>query len=282
MPDLRPLRTHEADLRQIETDLQRQAHARYTQLRVDLLDLLQHRGLPALLSQLPFLVQAARRDLERSYLQAGGTIVQQSQAAALDDLTRLAQLLDQPPPRMVPTPSPLLAIGAAQALDWLASLHGLMLIEARSLPPTTDPPLIVSRLLAPDLQAGRASLWRSGVSLLDVALTRFVWQLANHTRLTMYQQAQPPGPAPYHKQVIAAIDRRTTSCCLAAHGQIAALDQPFRLTGTPRYADRLLQPPFHARCRTSLVLYHPIMEQHGPTTADLRQRAQAEQERRSS
>lgn len=60
---------------------------------------------------------------------------------------------------------------------------------------------------------------------------------------------------PFRKQAVAALDNRTTDCCLRVHGQIQDLDNPFELTGTPRYADHLDGPPFHGYCRTSTVLY---------------------------
>ncbi len=59
------------------------------------------------------------------------------------------------------------------------------------------------------------------------------------------------------KQAIAALDSRTTDCCLRVHGQIQPFDKPFQLTGTPRYADKLDWAPFHDYCRTSIVLYSP-------------------------
>ena len=51
-------------------------------------------------------------------------------------------------------------------------------------------------------------------------------------------------------QAVAAIDERTTDCCLRVHGQVQPLDKPFRLTGTPRYADEKAHPPFHWYCRS--------------------------------
>lgn len=60
---------------------------------------------------------------------------------------------------------------------------------------------------------------------------------------------------PFKKQAVAALDNRTTNCCLEVHGQIQDLDKPFKLTGTPRYADELDNAPFHNFCRTSTVLY---------------------------
>lgn len=49
----------------------------------------------------------------------------------------------------------------------------------------------------------------------------------------------------FRKQAIAVIDHRTTDCCLRVHGQVQRLDRPFRLTGEPRYADEVMEPPFH-------------------------------------
>lgn len=57
----------------------------------------------------------------------------------------------------------------------------------------------------------------------------------------------------WDKQVIAAIDERTTDCCLNAQGQVVPYEADFKLTGTPRYADELPWTPFHDYCRTSVV-----------------------------
>lgn len=59
----------------------------------------------------------------------------------------------------------------------------------------------------------------------------------------------------FRKQAIAAIDMRTTDCCLRVHGQIQPFDSPFKLTGTPRFANEMDWPGFHWWCRTSAVLY---------------------------
>jgi len=61
--------------------------------------------------------------------------------------------------------------------------------------------------------------------------------------------------AVFMKQAVAALDARTTDCCLRVHGQIQELDEPFHLTGTPRFADEMDWPGFHWYCRTSGVLY---------------------------
>jgi hypothetical protein len=61
----------------------------------------------------------------------------------------------------------------------------------------------------------------------------------------------------FRKQAVAALDARTTDCCLRVHGQVVDLKSKFHLTGEPRYADYLDSPPFHWYCRTSQILYLP-------------------------
>ena len=56
------------------------------------------------------------------------------------------------------------------------------------------------------------------------------------------------------RQAVAAIDDRTTDCCLRVSGQTAPLNGEFKLTGTPRFADTMDAPPFHNHCRTALAL----------------------------
>jgi len=60
----------------------------------------------------------------------------------------------------------------------------------------------------------------------------------------------------FMRQLIAAIDEKTTDCCLRAHGQVVAMDEPFHLTGTPRYGNELMRPPFHDYCRSSQALVY--------------------------
>lgn len=82
----------------------------------------------------------------------------------------------------------------------------------------------------------------------------------------------------FMKQAIAGIDERTTDCCLRVHGQVQPIDKPFELRGTPRYADKVQNPPFHNYCRTSTALY---MEQWDDgLTEQMRQAARLETEAR--
>lgn len=61
-------------------------------------------------------------------------------------------------------------------------------------------------------------------------------------------------PDDFLRQAVAAIDERTTDCCLRVHGQVVGMREDFVLTGTPRFAERLRNPPFHEYCRSSVCL----------------------------
>jgi hypothetical protein len=83
----------------------------------------------------------------------------------------------------------------------------------------------------------------------------------------------------FYKQAIAAIDKRTTDCCLRVNGQTQPIDKPFKLTGTPRYADEIDNPPFHNYCRTAEALVL-VEDANDNLTRELREKARRELERR--
>lgn len=84
----------------------------------------------------------------------------------------------------------------------------------------------------------------------------------------------------FKKQVVADFSGRTTETCLRANGQVQDLDDKFRLTATPRYADQLDWTPFHWWCRSSIVLYQEEFD--FDITNDLQQKSQGELDRRFS
>lgn len=60
--------------------------------------------------------------------------------------------------------------------------------------------------------------------------------------------------SPFLRQAIAALDSRTTDCCLRVHGKTVEINKPFHLAGFPHYASEMDAPPFHWYCRTSVAL----------------------------
>ena len=85
----------------------------------------------------------------------------------------------------------------------------------------------------------------------------------------------------FKRQAIAAIDERTTDTCLRVHGQVVGMTDPFKLTGTPRYADEVPAPPFHDYCRTAVVLVRNE-DVNDRTTNLMRDAARAEINARAS
>jgi len=113
-------------------------------------------------------------------------------------------------------------------------------------------------LMAPGSVLRTAARWLAG--LLDRARSGWIELLERahleRERLDLAREWGVPErllqeDAIWYKQVCAVIDQKTTECCLRAHGQAVPLDQPFRLTGSPRYADEQEKPPFHDYCRST-------------------------------
>lgn len=70
-----------------------------------------------------------------------------------------------------------------------------------------------------------------------------------------YVSATERDPGTQMKQAIAALDERTTDCCLQVHGQVVDWGGRFQLRGTPRLADEMEWAPFHYNCRTAITMY---------------------------
>jgi hypothetical protein len=112
----------------------------------------------------------------------------------------------------------------------------------------------------------------------ELMVRRAVIQANNNARQIFIDRAaeQVPGLA---RQVVARIGGDTTKLCLRAHGQIQPIGKPFELSSGPPdpFQRKMMAPPFHWNCRTSVVPYHPRFEQTSSlTTADMITAAQAE------
>jgi hypothetical protein len=120
---------------------------------------------------------------------------------------------------------------------------------------------IVQRLLAAELGPEGASFFRRGALSMELFSRRAVIDSNNASRQLVYERAKEVIPE-MQKQAVAVVQPGvTTECCLRVHGQIQPIDQPYRLTGQPRFADEMMFPAFHWRCRSSSVAYHPLYDQ---------------------
>lgn len=122
---------------------------------------------------------------------------------------------------------------------------------------------------------GKASVFKRGMNSAELMARRSVIEANNNSKLISLERGAELAPG-LQKQVVAHLGTDTTDTCLKAHGQIQNIDQPFELTGEPRFARSIMAPPFHWNCRTSVVAYHPDFEKTSSlTTAQMRQDAQA-------
>lgn len=135
---------------------------------------------------------------------------------------------------------------------------------------------MMDRLLAVDLVDGRASVTRSAGNSLALEADLDLWTMAMALAQDSFGRAGRRSRVKFMKQAIAAIDSRTTDCCLRVHGQIQPLNSPFILNGKPRFANRMQGPPFHWYCRTATTLYTQEMEAVGVPTQSMIDAARAE------
>lgn len=160
------------------------------------------------------------------------------------------------------------------ATNWLDVVQARLTAELARLRGEPEP-VIAERLFAEQIR-DRASIWRHGLNLLTSSAILDLWSTAMTTTGVYYATGQSQAGQEWHHQVVAAIDENTTDCCLQAHGQIQPLDEPFKLTGTPRFSDEIMKPPFHDFCRTAEALWLEQFEEVGPTTAEMKDAARAE------
>jgi len=139
-----------------------------------------------------------------------------------------------------------------------------------------DRAAMVDRLMSVEIVDGRASVARSAKNSLALEADLDLWTFAMGLTGMAFERAQKRSQVRFQKQAIAAIDHRTTDCCLRVHGQVQPLNSPFVLTGKPRFANRLQGPPFHWRCRTAITLYTADMENVGVPTSQMQDAARAE------
>ena len=89
---------------------------------------------------------------------------------------------------------------------------------------------------------------RQGILAPGPILTEMAFWLTGLTVLSYLSSTRAMPDAV--RQAVAQIDDNTTQTCLNVHGQIVEVDEPFHLTGTPRFADDMHNSPFHRGCRT--------------------------------
>lgn len=141
-------------------------------------------------------------------------------------------------------------------------------------------PDLVRRLMSATPTGEGPAVWRNGQLSAERMVRRTVITANNASKEAALQAINREGTVQVQKQAVASIGPNTTKCCLRVHGQIRDVGEPFDLTAEPRFARRMMHPSFHWGCRTSEVMYHPVFERGGLTTANMRSSAAAELKRR--
>lgn len=139
---------------------------------------------------------------------------------------------------------------------------------------------LVRRMMAQTPTGTTPAVWARGEVSARLMVRRTVITSENGAKQEALGQVNREIPE-VRKQAISALGPNTTDCCLRVHGQIQPTDRPFELTGTPRFADRMMFAPFHWDCRTVVSMWHPSFEESLPTS-QMRDAAQAELRRRES
>lgn len=135
-------------------------------------------------------------------------------------------------------------------------------------------PNLVARLLKVD-----GSEWSKGALSAERLARRLVIHAENAARTEFIQQAAVGIPE-LKRQAVAVVAGNTTDCCLQVHGQIVGVNEPFALSGEPRFSDSMMHPPFHWNCRSAAAAWHPRFEAGGLTTVNMQASAKAELKRR--
>lgn len=160
---------------------------------------------------------------------------------------------------------------------WITTMKKNMELNlTRGMISKVDTTSLVERLFAVNVLDGRASVARLAGVAAETEVKSNIWTASILSMFALYDETKNQTGTIYSKQAIAAIDSKTTDCCLQVHGQIQPLDKPFHLTGTPRFADYVDSPPFHWNCRTAEALYTESMEEKGTTTSQMKDAADAE------
>jgi len=172
---------------------------------------------------------------------------------------------------------PLLEIVVKAAIDQIPleveTFRALLISELRQgLAAGESMQTISRRLFQATPVDGRPSVFSRGQVSAELMTRRAVIQSNNNSKSIYLDQAGEQ--VPIQKQAIASINARTTQTCLRVHGQIRDLDQPFELTGEPRFEREMQQPPFHWNCRTEIVAYNQSFEEGSAlSTANMRKQA---------
>lgn len=253
MPELKPTLGYVGRLRRLETRYLSGVNDARVGFRRSMLDMISTYGVK--LSMLP----TVRREIDNLRAQVNG--ISRQQADEVDEVTlwyinqQLGVLRRINEPRLPniqqlnqSTYSDRRSIydNTLSSSAWIDSLQQSMEINyTRLAVANADLTTAVDRLLAVSISDGRASVYRMSGVAAQTQVSNTIWTASMLAASGLFKRINQVTQTVYEKQAIAAIDQKTTDCCLRVHGQIQPLDKPFILDGYPRYSDKIDSPPFH-------------------------------------
>jgi hypothetical protein len=217
---------------------------------------------PESLTARQFGVRQALTDLRDALRQAAQAALLTAVAAGSTRAMQQADAYGLPTPPAAVGIEPLLAAWLAAVDAQIGAANALVALDAAPVEVLGD----ASRagVLRPAVVVAEGSRW---LATAFAAAAAAAWTAS-------LQRAGQAEEQWYH-QAVAAIDEHTTDCCLRVNGQPQPLDAPFRLVGTPRFADKKQAPPFFYFCRTSEALL-PAREANDALTQQMRAAGDAE------
>lgn len=275
--DIRIYERYARRMRGVERVLFVQLNAQYRRLRLALLDALNvydlgNPGLAITIDSLLSEMESVAARINRESVPSVDNAVRRY----TQDQIKQAQRVKLPVSNVYPPGVEQMIETGMLDTEWIGTVRARLLSELNRLKTSGETKqVVIDRLLSTTLKTGRVSAWRAGRSSMELATQLALWTAANgavgYAIDTMTGEGQD-----FQRQAIAAIDERTTDCCLRVHGQVVGMNEPFHLTGTPRFADDVIAPPFHWNCRTATMLYMPEMDEIGITTGEMRDAANSE------
>lgn len=288
MPDLRPANAYRREMTAIERRYIRRAGEPMKEARAAIIEAIATGGsaqavLPLIRREVDALrqrVNAISGEFKAPLNEAAGNLARKN----FDLVERLTEATPNFNAAQASTASDreqTLTLALANITAWLDTLDIRLRLEyTRMLSAEEETEAIINRLMAERIADGRVSVWRAQTNRMASDSQIDLWTAGAALAGLYYAAGEAQTGQKWRKQAIAAIDERTTDCCLRVHGQVQDRDKPFRLTGTPRFSDQKQNPPFHRYCRTATTLWIEEFEAVGVTTDEMRSAANAELEAR--
>jgi hypothetical protein len=263
----------------LEREYVRRANESRAETRLALIEALSRLGLNS--STLPGVIRAEMNALARQVAAIGRDQIEPVQVAAASlarsQFEALGRFEAVPDFDLIQTTTVDRRQALARALEsaaWVEMLAARLVSEVEQLRSAQESPEAAqARLLANDLAAGRVSVWREGANALELQSQRNIGTVALGVAAIYYLAGQARSERQWLKQAVAQIDSSTTDCCLRVHGQVQPLEKPFELRGTPRFADEMMHPRFHWRCRTDELLWSEDLDAVGESRVEMRKAA---------